>query len=128
MNGEQLGERALRAGDHITFGAHGPEVEVRPRGRYQACLWRASAVSSTASKQAPRSTTERIAIAVSEQTSKLQRNLLIAVVLLGIGIGVAYIVGHRQSLAQVQQLKAQNDSRSHRRAAARWARWPTRGS
>lgn len=119
VNGERvLPARVLRDGDRIAFGAQGPQVEVR----FVAAAAPASVAGQTptthnqppaptAGRAAPaedaprRSTTERIAIAVQEQTSRLSRILIAAIVVLGVGIGTAYWLGNRTAQTQVQQLQ-----------------------
>ncbi|MDE3152429.1 MAG: trypsin-like peptidase domain-containing protein [Gemmatimonadota bacterium] len=118
VNGERaLPDRELRDGDRIAFGEHGPEVEIRMVAAPAAGATRISPPRGTAPapvRETPRrSTTERIALAVQEQTSKLTRLLIVAVVVLGAGIGIAFWLGHRASQEQVDQLRqmlAQNDS------------------
>jgi S1-C subfamily serine protease len=111
VNGERvLPDRELHQGDHVAFGADGPHVEVR----FVPDAARAAAPAPTRTPAAPRRpTTERIALAVREQTSRLTRLLLGAIVVLGAGIGIAFWLGHRASVRQVQQLQqmvAQNQA------------------
>ena len=79
---------------------------------------RASGALEHATGETPvraRSTGERVAIAVAEQTSKM-RGFLVAVMLVAaLGIAVAYWLGHDESAAQVKELQkllAQNESAS----------------
>jgi S1-C subfamily serine protease len=124
VNGQRvLPERELHDGDRIAFGEHGPQVEVRivasaPVAAPAATRMHAASPAPSAApiRETPRrSTTERIAIAVQEHTSRLTKLLVAAVVVLGAGIGIAFWLGHRTSEAQVQQLQqmlAQNESAS----------------
>jgi S1-C subfamily serine protease/pSer/pThr/pTyr-binding forkhead associated (FHA) protein len=141
VNGERVpptGSRELRGGDVITFGMGGPTVEVqlhgsRPVGVAGARVSSAAETRPSASVPAPgrpvaasvpapgapvtahRPTTERIAIAVHEQTRGLRMTVGAAVVLLG-GLAVGlYWMGHREAVvrdAEIAQLLAKNDSAS----------------
>jgi S1-C subfamily serine protease len=103
VNGERLpsgAARQLRDGDVIGFGANGPTAAVR--------ILEASSVSAgTAAPRRP--TTERVALAVAEQTRGLKYALAGAVIVLG-GLGASlYWAGHREaraSEARLQQLMA----------------------
>ncbi|HVB31580.1 MAG TPA: trypsin-like peptidase domain-containing protein [Gemmatimonadaceae bacterium] len=125
VNGERvLPDRELADGDRIAFGEHGPQVEIRivasaPAPAPATRLGHESPVrpmaAATVRETPRRSTTERIAIAVQEHTSRLTRLFFAAVVVLGAGIGVAFWAGHRAAAAQVaqlQQMLAQNESAS----------------
>ncbi len=126
VNGERvLPDRELRDGDRISFGDRGPQVVVRfvaPRPATAARTGTADRTSpanlvavTPARDDAPRSTTERIAIAVQERTSWLARALVAVAVVLTAGIGVAFWTGHRASEAQLRdlrQLLARNETAS----------------
>lgn len=125
VNGERvLPDRELHDGDRIAFGEHGPQVEIRIVAAAPAATRAAPhappssphAEPAAAVSPAPRrSTTERIAIAVQEQTTRLTRMLLAVVVMAGAGVGIAFWMGHRAAAAQVRQLQqmlAQNEAAS----------------
>ncbi len=135
VNGERIGsQHELLDGDVVAFGEHGPRLEVRvidaaghatgggagaPATRLNtpdAAMRAASAPSRAARPAGARSTTaERVAIAVQEHTRGLQRMLAAAIVILGVGVGFAYWLGHRESRRQVDELMtilAQNESTS----------------
>jgi len=126
VNGQRvLPDRALRDGDRITFGEHGPQAEIHivadtaaadPAAIRVAHESPARGVGAAPAMERPRrSTTERIAIAVQEHTSRLTRLLIVAVVVLGAGIGVAFWLGHRAAEEQVNELRvmlAQNETAS----------------
>lgn len=122
VNGERvLPDRELHDGDRIAFGEHGPQVEIRivaaaPVATRAAPPSPPRAAPAAAVTPTPRrSTTERIAIAVQEQTTRLTRMLLAVVVVAGAGVGIAFWMGHRAAAAQVRQLQqmlAQNESAS----------------
>jgi S1-C subfamily serine protease len=124
VNGEHVpagGERELRDGDVIAFGAHGPTVSVRISGgrttpigdritQQDTPAISTVAVPSPAHAQR-RPTTERVAIAVEEKTRKLRLAVTGAVVLLGGLAFAASWMGRRQSAeanARVQALAAAN--------------------
>lgn len=96
VNGKRIeGDVELHHGDKIRFGAKGPEAEVHMQ-------------------LAPRSTEQRIAIAVSQQTAGLKRYMIAAAAVLVVGAGGAYYVMQRNSAQRVQeltQLLAANDRR-----------------
>ncbi len=122
VNGERvLPDRELADGDRIAFGAEGPQVEVRMAPAVPAATRMGAASPPRAMPAAPagdpprRSTTERIALAVQEQTSRLTKILIAAVLVLGAGVGIAFWLGSRAAAAQVQQLRdmlAQNEAAS----------------
>lgn len=96
VNGRRIeGDFELHEGDKILFGAKGPQAEVRLEVK-------------------PRSTEQRIQIAVSQQTAGLKRYTIAAIVVLAIGAGAAYWMGQRNSALQVSELRqllADNDRR-----------------
>lgn len=96
LNGRRVtGDTELHEGDKISFGAKGPQVEVRLELR-------------------PRSTEQRIQIAVTEQTAGLKRYTIAAIVVLAVGAAAAYWVGQRNSaqrVSELRQLLADNDRR-----------------
>ncbi|MEO6878983.1 MAG: FHA domain-containing protein, partial [Gemmatimonadaceae bacterium] len=98
VNGERVpraGSRALASGDVIAFGAHGPTVSVQMGARQP--------------------TTERVAIAVKQETHRLRVAVIAAVVVLGGFAGSAYWMGHRDTRvrdAEIEQLIATNEQTS----------------
>ena len=123
VNGERiLPDRELHDGDRIAFGEHGPRVEVHfvksgaPPGPATRMDQRSPAHGTPPVRETPRrSTTERIAVAVQEHTSRLTRLFVATLIVLGVGVGVAFWLGHRASQAQVrqlQQLLTQNEAAS----------------
>jgi S1-C subfamily serine protease len=124
VNGERVaagGEREVRDGDVIAFGAHGPTVSVRISGGRttpigERITQRETPAISTVAVPAPavaqrRPTTERVAIAVEEQTRRLRLAVVGAVMLLG-GLAVTAVwMGRRRSGeadARIQELAAAN--------------------
>jgi S1-C subfamily serine protease len=121
VNGERVpagGSRELRNGDVIAFGAHGPTVSVRiANSRTTPVGDRATEVVPTPAigvpAQAPvpqrRPTTERVAMAVAEQTRGLKIAVGAAIVVFG-GLGAGlYWMGHseaRESQAKLQSMMA----------------------
>ena len=127
VNGERVpagGSRDLRDGDVIAFGAHGPTVAVRIHGRHSTPIGEKATLLETPAFGAPaqpsaaaphRPTTERIAIAVREQTRGLKRAIIAIVVVLGGLAAGAVIVARRQSAerdAEIRRLTAEYDSTS----------------
>ena len=113
------GSRALRNGDVIAFGAHGPTAAVRISGD-GATPAGSPAFGSSAQMAAAgpagsgrRPTVERIAVAVHEQTRGLRLAIVAVVVALG-GLAVAgYWMGHREAAArdtEIEKLIAANDA------------------
>lgn len=96
VNGRRIeGDVELHEGDKIRFGAKGPQAEVRLDVK-------------------PRSTEQRIQIAVSQQTAGMKRYTIAAIVVLAVGAAAAYWVGQRNSALQVSELRqllADNDRR-----------------
>lgn len=93
----------LHDGDRVRFGANGPETEVHTNAQGVV----------TPPRALMRSTEERIAIAVSEQTVGLKRFLVAAVVLLVAGSGALYLWSNNQSNKRtlaLQQRLAISDS------------------
>ncbi len=104
VNGERVpagGSRVLRDGDVIAFGAHGPTASVH--------------MHDAAAAAPRRPTTERIAIAVKEQTRGLKLAVAGVVIVLGGLAATSFIVARRQSAErddQIRRLTAQYDSTS----------------
>lgn len=129
VNGERVpagGSRELRDGDVIAFGAHGPTVAVRIHGRHSTPIgekatlletpaFGAAAQSSPAPGAPRRPTTERIAIAVKEQTRGLKLALAGIVIVLGGLAATSFFMGRRQAAArddEIRRLTAEYDSTS----------------
>jgi S1-C subfamily serine protease len=133
VNGQRIaGERALFDGDLVSFGREGPAVEfhavtavgatdgTRASGGAAAAAPAAavpSAPSAPAASAAPprRDTGARIADAVHAQTGTLRKMVIGLGVLVVIGAGTAYWIGHRdsaQAQARVDELLKRNDSLS----------------
>lgn len=121
VNGEAIprgGTRELRDGDVIAFGAHGPTVSVRiadskttPIGeRVTAAIPTppvgVAAVGTPSGSGPRRPTSERVAIAVAEQTRGLKIAMAAGVVVLaGLGGGL-YWMGHREAAASDAKLQS----------------------
>jgi S1-C subfamily serine protease len=115
VNGERVpagGTRELRSGDVIAFGAHGPTASVRivisrttPIGDRATIPMPTPAVGGPAiGNGARRPTSERVALAVAEQTRGLRIAMGVGVVALaGIGGGL-YWMGHREAEASNARL------------------------
>jgi S1-C subfamily serine protease len=103
VNGRKIdGNVELRDGDKITFGAKGPQTEVR-----------IATPGAKAAKLPARSTEQRIAIAVSKQTEGLKRAVIAAIVLVVVGGAAAVLFDRRASVQRVEELRkllAANDS------------------
>jgi pSer/pThr/pTyr-binding forkhead associated (FHA) protein/V8-like Glu-specific endopeptidase len=120
LNGKRLTtERGLTDGDRISFGESGPQVQVTVLPDLPApTRVRASGARDHQTGETPlraRSTGERVAIAVAEQTSKMRSFLAAVMLVAAVGIAVAYWLGHDESAAQVKELQkllAQNESAS----------------
>lgn len=119
----------LHEGDVITFGSQGPRAKVHlnvaadapVRASVPATALRPSASGrpgaepAEASKTLRRTTGERVAAAVREETRWLKQVLVIGGVALVGGVGIAFWLGHRQSnkeLQAIEQLVAQSESAS----------------
>lgn len=117
VNGERVpagGSRELRSGDVIGFGSHGPTVSVRighsrttPIGDRLTAPIPTPAIASVAQPPQPqrRPTTERVAIAVAEQTRGLKIAMGIGVVVLAGIAGGLYWMGHREAAQSDAKLK-----------------------
>jgi pSer/pThr/pTyr-binding forkhead associated (FHA) protein len=103
VNGKKVdGTAELNDGDVITFGAKGPQVELRVWGE-----------GKHAPRISKRSTEARIAVAVSQQTKGLRNFLIGAMALVVAGVGAAFYFGRRASVAEIEALQKQiaaNDS------------------
>jgi S1-C subfamily serine protease len=121
LNGDRItGERTLKHGDVISFGEHGPKAEVRLTGTELRSSKKMPPPTSIAKSPSAGvgtvgggSTTERIAIAVNQQTRQLRRMLIAAMVLLFVGIGGIFWIS-RSSEASAREhmvaLEQRNDS------------------
>lgn len=127
VNGERLpdgGTHPLHDGDVIAFGAHGPTVAVHIPGNVAATVQRASHAVAAPPLEHPtagvpaaprRPTTERVAIAVAEQTRGLRIAVAGVVIVLG-GIAAATFWASRRTTAakdaEIQRLLAANEQES----------------
>jgi S1-C subfamily serine protease len=117
VNGERVtAERVLRAGDVVTFGGNGPQIEFHPASDALAPATRVAPPSPSAATGPARPSTEvRIAMAVQQQTSGLKRLVLGLAAVMIVG-AVAAVWMTRQSAsetrAQMVALLAANDSLS----------------
>lgn len=96
----------LKDGDTITFGAKGPQAEVR--------IWK-DGEAPPMSVTGGRSTEARIAIAVKKQTRSIQLFMVAALVLIVAGVSGAFYFGRKASEAKITELQKQirtNDSLS----------------
>jgi S1-C subfamily serine protease len=120
VNGDRItGERTLAHGDVVSFGEHGPKAEIRLTGT-EARASKKMPPPTAVTKSPPSgvgavagSTTERIAIAVNQQTRQLKRMLIAALVLLFVGIGGIFWVsraGEERSREHMAALEQRNDS------------------
>ncbi|HEU4997198.1 MAG TPA: trypsin-like peptidase domain-containing protein [Gemmatimonadaceae bacterium] len=102
VNGKKIETpTALGDGDHVRFGVVGPEIEVR------------TTASTSPSQTRVRSTEERIAVAVNQQTAGLKRYMLAGLVVLLAGAGGLWYWGNLQSQRhsdEVQRRLAVSDS------------------
>jgi pSer/pThr/pTyr-binding forkhead associated (FHA) protein/V8-like Glu-specific endopeptidase len=106
VNGERIaGERRLNDGDVVSFGAHGPRVEmcgIRRAGNTPAS-------PRTSVQEAPKGrvdTSVRVAIAVEEQTRTMRRSFMVAGGALIVVGALAFIVWQRQAAARENELIA----------------------
>ena len=134
LNGARVGsEVELHEGDVITFGGEGPRAQVHlnvaadaaaaaaPRASTPATALRRSAARPPAATPAEslqtlrRTTGERVAAAVREETRWLKQVLVIGGVALVGGVAIAFWLGHRESnkeLEKFKQIVAQSESAS----------------
>lgn len=108
VNGERVqGERELKDGDVLLFGADGPRVSFHVRQD-------ASAPAPAARPAPPRQPTEvRIAHAVQQQTGRLRQMVIALAVLVVVGGTLTFLMLQRataQNQAQLARLLASNDS------------------
>src|SRR3954469_18816012 len=109
LNGVPVRDSELRDGDIVAFGRNGPTVEVRAKGE---ATGKTPAIPRTAQSKIVkpmsdpdrRSTTERVAIAVREQTRGMKTMLIGTMVGLGTLAVAAYWFGHREASMQVAEL------------------------
>lgn len=107
LNGKKVtGSAALKDGDTITFGAKGPQAEVR--------IWK-DGETPPMSVTGGRNTEARIALAVKKQTKSMQIFMLAALALVVVGVAGAFYFGGKASEARITELQKQirtNDSLS----------------
>jgi len=121
VNGVPVQDTPIRDGDIIAFGRNGPTVEVRakgdPTGKTPA-IPRTGQSKIIPPPQRPKSdlrasTTERVAIAVREQTRGIKTMLVGSMIGLGTLAVAAYWFGHREASvqqAEIQRLMAQSEA------------------
>ncbi len=116
VNGQRIaGERTLFDGDLMSFGREGPAVEFHAVTAVAATDRTGASGSSAAAATPRRDTVARIADAVHAQTGTLRKMVIGLGVLVVIGAGAAYWIGHRdsaQAQARVDELLKRNDSLS----------------
>jgi S1-C subfamily serine protease len=125
VNGRRVvRKQELADGDIVAFGEHGPQIAVKIVGALSpaaATVARQSASSHEAPPTPPRSSTsERVALAVREQTRGMQWMLAAAVVVLSALAVGAYWIGHREATVrnkQVDSLLALNEQTTREFAA-----------
>ena len=107
LNGKKVtGSAPLKDGDTITFGAKGPQAEVR--------IWK-DGEAPPMSVTGGRSTEQRIAAAVKKQTRSMQYFMAASLGLVVIGVSSAFYFGRKASEAKITELQMQirtNDSLS----------------
>ena len=116
VNGQRIaGDRALFDGDLMSFGREGPAVEFHAVIAVAATDRTGASGGSAAAAPPRRDTVARIADAVHTQTGTLRKMVIGLGVLVVIGAGAAYWIGHRdsaQAQARVDELLKRNDSLS----------------
>jgi S1-C subfamily serine protease len=116
VNGQRIaGERALFDGDLMSFGREGPAAEFHAVTAAAAIDRTGASGGSAAAAPPRRDTVARIADAVHAQTGTLRKMVIGLGVLVVIGAGAAYWIGHRdsaQAQARVDELLKRNDSLS----------------
>lgn len=128
VNGQRIaGERALFAGDLISFGREGPAVEFHALGaapspdkpRASGSNAPGATPPATPASSPPstprRDTSARIADAVQAQTGSLRKMVMGLAALVIVGAGIGYWAVHRssaQAQARVDELLKRNDSLS----------------
>lgn len=103
VNGKKVSDATLRDGDKLKFGAKGPEAEVHIS---------AHGMEPEIRRTPARSTEQRIAVAVTQQTAGLKRTMIAAGALLLIGGGGAFYYAKSQSAQRTEefnQLIADNE-------------------
>lgn len=105
LNSKKItGTVPLKDGDTITFGAKGPQAEVR--------IWK-DGEAPPMSVSGGRNTEARIALAVKKQTKSMQIFMAAALVLVVFGVSGAFYFGRKASEAKINDLQLQiraNDS------------------
>ena len=100
VNGQRVeGERVVRHGDLITFGANGPKVEVHVLGDAPE-----AAIATPVSLPARKDTTVRVAEAVAAETRTLRRAVGVGLGALVVVVGAGLFAWTRQSRAREEQL------------------------
>lgn len=97
----------LKDGDTVTFGAKGPQAEVR--------IWK-DGEAPPMSVSGGRNTEQRIALAVKKQTKSMQIFMAAALILVVLGVSGAFYFGRRASEAKITALQKQLDASDSLRA------------
>ena len=91
----------LKDGDTVTFGAKGPQAEVR--------IWK-DGEAPPMSVSGGRNTEQRIALAVKKQTKSMQYFMVAALVLIVAGVSGAFYFGRKSSEEKITALQKQIDA------------------
>ena len=114
VNGERIDtSKALRAGDTILLGAKGTRIEVLSTGSANDLAPPPTTRGGPTHKGRRRSTTERVAVAVAEQTGHLKKFVLAMSVLVVVGVGVIIALNQKEadeSRRAIETLLHQSDS------------------
>jgi S1-C subfamily serine protease len=102
LNGKKVtGSAPIKDGDTLTFGAKGPQTEVR--------IWK-DGEAPPMSVSGGRNTEARIALAVKKQTRSMQYFMSAALVLVVLGVSGAFYFGRKASEAKITALQKQIDA------------------
>ncbi|HUR81805.1 MAG TPA: trypsin-like peptidase domain-containing protein [Thermoanaerobaculia bacterium] len=102
LNSKKItGSAPLKDGDTITFGAKGPQAEIR--------IWK-DGDAPPMSVSGGRNTEQRIAQAVKKQTKSMQLFMIAALLLIVGGVSGAFYFGRRASEARITELQKQIDA------------------
>ena len=108
LNSKRItGTVPLKDGDTVTFGAKGPQAEVR--------IWK-DGEAPPMSVTGGRNTEARIALAVKKQTKSMQIFMVAALVLIVAGVSGAFYFGRKASEAKITALQKQIDAGDSLRA------------
>ena len=101
VNGKRVeggGGTELHEGDKVRFGANGPEVEIR------TLVTGAVPAMARPPGKLMRSTEERIAVAVHEQTAGLKRYMITGATVLVLGVGALWYWSNQRAERRTQEL------------------------